>query len=428
MSKTKLNLLFLALFFVFTQGLWERTLFFLPEVTYVVDVAVIGFLLFQFKMNFSVPGSRFFFIFILGAFLVGQVNSDSIAETFLYIRFTLYTYLIYMQLYIARMDTPVWTRILKFLAWMIIIQAIGAIYSIFILGDRVEGFVGLMSSTGGTTATVFPLVVSSIALLYYLFRSELKTQEWLMLALVFLSAFLVGYASGKRGIYFTLPAFFIVTIVLSFSSLMRSGHFKKKMVGFASIAALLIPLLIFGIFNSRGLNYSLTGNESYSEVISSSFSFAEEYESATDQYGRTIGRTNTTTQIVEKSLSDATLFLTGVGYGATKEESTMLRLGYGYGIVGFTRDLISGGWTLSVLTIFFFSIVILVNRSVKLAFTRVFRRLVFLIFLYTHVFYSSDFTVSLKINSILVVLLALMNSPIHHSSLLTILRTNKLIK
>lgn len=428
MSKIKLNLLFIALFFVFTQGMWERILFFLPEVTYMVDVAVIAFLLFQFKMNLRVPGFRVFFGFILAAFLVGQVNSDSIPETFLYIRFTLYTFLIYAQLYSSSMDIASWTRILKFVVWLIIIQAIGAIYSIFILGERVEGYVGLMSSTGGTTATVFPLVVSSIVLLYYLFRSELGTRHWTMLILVILSAFLVGYASGKRGIYFTLPAFFALTIVLSFSTLIRSGHFKKKMVGFASITALMIPVLIFGIFNSRGLNYSLTGNESYSEVISSSFDFAEEYESATDQYGRTIGRTNTTTQIIDRSLSDPTLFLTGVGYGATKEESTMLRLGYGYGIVGFTRDLISGGWILSSLTVIFFSIMILVNRSLRLPINRVFRRLIFLIFLYTHLLYSSDFTVSLKINGMLVIVLALMNSPMHKDSLLFLLKSNKLIK
>lgn len=428
MSKVKLNLLFLCLFFVYTQGMWERTFFFLPDVTYIIDVSVVAFILFQFKWNTKTPGFRVFFAFLLTAFLVGMTNSDSIIETFLYIRFTIYTYLIYVQIYSLGLDAKTWFRLLKFSVWMILIQVIGSLYTIFFLGEQIEGYVGLMSSTGGTTATIFPLFVSSVALLYYLFRSKMQWKEWLILLLVFLSAFLVGYASGKRGIYFTLPVFFIITILMAFPILIKSGFFKRKLIGIGSITALLIPVLIFGIFNSRGLNYSLSGNESYSEVILNSFSFAEEYESATDQYGRTIGRMNTTTQILDKSLSDPTLFISGVGYGTTKEESTMLRLGYGYGLVGFTRDLISAGWILSMLTVIFMAVIILRNNSVKLGLTKVLRRLIFLVFLYTHFFYSSDFTVSLKINLLMVILLALINSPLHKNASLEVFSSNKLIK
>lgn len=428
MSKVKLNLLFLCIFFVYTQGMWERTFFFLPEVTYIVDISIVAFILFQFKWNTKTPGFKVFFVFLFTAFLVGMTNSDSITETFLYIRFTIYTYLIYVQMYSLKLDAKTWYRLLKFSVWMIIIQVIGSLYSIFFLGEQIEGYVGLMSSTGGTTATIFPLFVSSIALLYYLFRSKMHGKEWLILLLVFLSAFLVGYASGKRGIYFTLPVFFIISIIMAFPILIKSGFFKRKLIGIGSITVLLIPVLIFGIFNSRGLNYSLSGNESYSEVILNAFSFAEEYESATDQYGRTIGRTNTTTQIIDKSLSDPTLFISGVGYGTTKEESTMLRLGYGYGLVGFTRDLISAGWILSVLIVLLMAVIILKNNSVKLGLTKVLRRLIFLMFLYTHFFYSSDFTVSLKINLLMVILLALINSPLHKNASLEVFSSNNLIK
>ncbi|WP_430404418.1 hypothetical protein [Fluviicola sp.] len=428
MSKVKLNLLFLCLFFVYTQGMWERTLFFLPDATYIVDVAIVAFIVFQFKWNPRTPGSKVFFAFLLTAFLVGITNSDSISETFLYTRFTIYTYLIYVQVYNLGLDTKTWFRLLKFSVWMIIIQVLGSLYTIFFLGEQIEGYVGLMSSSGGTTATIFPLFVSSIAFLYYLFRSQMLWKEWLILLLVFLSAFLVGYASGKRGIYFTLPVFFIIVLIMAFPILIKSGFFKRKLIGIVSITIVLIPVLIFGIFNSRGLNYSLSGNESYSEVVSNSFSFAEEYESATDEYGRTIGRSNTTTQIIDKSLSDPTLFISGVGYGTTKEESTMLRLGYGYGLVGFTRDLISAGWIFSVLAVIFMSLIISRNHSVKLGLTKILRRLILLIFLYTHFFYSSDFTVSLKINLLMVILLALINSPLHKNASLEVFTSNRLIK
>ena len=428
MSNIKLNLLFLCLFFVYTQGMWERTFFFLSDATYIVDISIAAFILFQFKWNTKTPGSQVFFALLLTSFLVGISNSDSVAETFLYMRFIIYTYLIYVQIYSLRLDTKTWFRLLKFSIWMIIIQVIGSLYTIFVLGEQIEGYVGLMSSTGGTTATIFPLFVSSVALLYYLFRSKMQWKEWLILSMVFLSALLIGYASGKRGIYFTLPVFFVITIFMAFPILIKRDFFKRKIIGIGAITVLLIPVLIFGIFNSRGLNYALSGNETYAEVILNSFSFAEEYESATDQYGRTIGRTNTTTQIIDKSLSDPTLFISGVGYGTTKEESTMLRLGYGYGLVGFTRDLISAGWILSLLIVIFMARIILKNNSVKFELTKVLRRLFFLVFLYTHFFYSSDFTVSLKINLLMIILLALINSPLHKNALLEVLSSNKLIK
>jgi hypothetical protein len=428
MSKLKLNLLFLVLFFVFTQGMWERILFFLPEVTYIVDIAVVGFLLFQFRFSTKTPGQKGFLLYLLIAFVIGISNNDSPTEIFLYTRFVVYTFLIYVQLYQSNLEVQQWQRIFAFTFWLVVAQILGALYTLLILGEQVEGFVGLMSSNGGTTATVFPLLISSLVFLYYLFRSKMGMKQWLMLGLIFASVFMVAYASGKRGIYFTVPAFFIITILLSFRTLFSNGFFQKKLVGISIIGVLIFPFLIYGIVNSRGLNYSLSGNESYSEIIMNSFTFAEEYESATDQYGRTIGRSNTTAQILDKSLGDEQLFISGAGYGTTKEESTMLRLGYGYGIVGFTRDIVSAGWIYSIMTVVLISGIILRNRSYKLGITKVARRLILLIFLYTHLFYSSDLTVSLKINLVIVLLLALINSPVHKQACLQILQQHKLIK
>lgn len=411
MNQIKLKLFYFMTFLVFTQGMWERIFFFSPVIQYFVDVVILAFLLFQFNYNLKAPGSTTFLVLCLIGFFIGYSNGDAFLEVFLYLRFVIYTYLIYNQLYSNVLNERKWTKLFRFFVLMVFLQGIGALFNIFILQDRVEGYVGLMSSLGGTTATVFPLLLSTLVLVFFLFKRNLNKRMVIILGLILFSGFLVGYSSGKRGIYFIIPFISFIVIVISFFKLRKSGFLKKKLFALSILGLFLFPLMIYGMVNSRGLNYALTGNESSFQILSNSFDYAEEYESSTDQYGNTIGRSNTSKVILANIFSDPQLFFFGEGYGATKEESTMLKLGYGYGIVGFTRDLVSGGFFLSFLTILLLLLIILRNKSLHFEFASTVRFSIVLVFLYTHLYYSSDFSVSLKINLILISLMALLNSP-----------------
>src|SRR5690606_4002791 len=180
-----------------------------------------------------------------------------------------------------------WGAILKIFIIMILLQGIGALFNIFILGDRIEGYVGTMSSLGGTTATVFPLLISTLVLIYFLFSPKLNSSTLLVMSIMLFSAFLVGYSSGKRGIYFIIPFILMIVTLISIPKIIRTRYFKKKMIYLALSGMLIFPLIIFGMINSRGLNYSLSGKESSIDIISNSLDYADEYENATDQYGRT---------------------------------------------------------------------------------------------------------------------------------------------
>ncbi|RBP27060.1 hypothetical protein DFR65_1119 [Oceanihabitans sediminis] len=427
MDKIKIKLFYLMIFLVFTQGMWERILLFstLPQV--LLDASILAFILYKFNYSFKVPGAFLFLMLCVVAFFVGFANGDSVIDTFMYLRFLVYTYLIYNQLFSNPISLKRWNGILKLIAVMIILQGFGALFNIFILGERVEGYVGLMSSLGGTTATVFPLLISAILLVYYLFVVKLNTKITLVLSMLLFSGFLVGFSSGKRGIYFIIPLVLISIIIIAIPKLRKFKLLKRKLVGLASLGLLIFPLIIYGMVNSKGLNYSLTGNESAFEVISNSLEYAEDYENATDQYGRTIGRSNTSTRIIENTLSSSSFFFFGEGYGATKEESTMLKLGYYYGIVGFSRDIISGGLFLCLLTILLFYKIILNNNSIRLKFSAVMRYAMIIVFLYTYFFYSSDFTISLKINAILVIVMVLLNSPKQRVALVELLKRGRVL-
>src|SRR5690606_30361998 len=230
MNQIKLKLFYLMVFLVYTQGMWERLFLFSPLIQYLIDGSVLAFILFQFRYNIKAPGSNLFLLLCSAAFLIGLINGDSLVDTFLYLRFLIYTYLIYNQLFSKSFTSKKWGAILKIFIIMILLQGIGALFNIFILGDRIEGYVGTMSSLGGTTATVFPLLISTLVLIYFLFSPKLNSSTLLVMIIMLFSAFLVGYSSGKRGIYFIIPFILMIVTLISIPKIIRTRYFKKKMI------------------------------------------------------------------------------------------------------------------------------------------------------------------------------------------------------
>ncbi|MDG4714773.1 hypothetical protein [Winogradskyella marincola] len=411
MNGIKFKVLILAIILVLTQGLLDRLFFVSDIIGYIIDAVVLLAVVFYFRYSFKVPGAKFFLLFLVICFYIGFVNNNSVVETFLYLRYLIFTYLLFNQLYVSPLSIKQWNLLLKLLVVMIVLQGLGSAFNVFILQQRVEGYVGLMSSVGGTTATAFPVLISVMVSTYFLFKPKMTKQDWLWCGTVLISAFLVGYSSGKRGIYFYIPVYMFLTFMLAAKHLAVYSFFKKKIFNASSVLVVLFPLFIFGIQNSKGFSYSLDGSESASQTISSAISYAESYEGATDQYGRTIGRSNTSMRILGYSLSQPSFFFFGEGYGAMKSEAVKKTLGFRYGIVGFTRDLVSGGWFLMLGTMYLFYFIILKNKYYTTKGTKVLRTLLMLVFIGVHCFYSSDFSVSLKLTVFLVPVAVLINSP-----------------
>ncbi|MHA7842221.1 MAG: hypothetical protein ACX93I_02800 [Winogradskyella sp.] len=395
-------------------------------VGYVVDSVVLLAVAFYFRYSFKVPGAKFFLLFLVICFYIGFVNDNSIVETFLYLRYLIFTFLLYNQLYKTPLSVKQWGQLLKLLAVMVLLQGLGSAFNVFVLQQRVEGYVGLMSSLGGTTATAFPILISVLVSVYFLYKPKMTKVDWLWCLLLLLGVFLVGYSSGKRGIYFYIPIYMLLSFLLAAKHLVIYSFFKKKILNASLVLILLFPLFIYGIQNSRGFSYNLDGSESASQTIGTAITYAENYEEATDQYGRTIGRSNTTWRILNYSLLKTSSFFFGEGYGAMKSDSVQRTLGFRYGIVGFTRDLVSGGWFLMLGTIYLFYFIIMKNKSYITKGTKVLRTLLMLVFIGVHGFYSSDFVVSLKLTVFLAPIAALINSPYQAHILKHIVNNKKL--
>jgi hypothetical protein len=412
MSKQRYIWLLISLFMVYTQGLWERLFSLPPGTTIMLELPLwTYFFLSLKKLSKPTPARIWIIIFTLFTFFASVANNTGTIAWVKYIRFFLYFYLLYASLWNSQLTNKQWLTLLKFGIFLILIQGLGSAFNIFVLGQRIEGHVGLMSTLGGTTASTFPLVIVSIITVLFLFaRKQGRKFNWILL-LTIVSAVLVGYGSGKRAIFFTIPLFISITTLISFFYQKGNAVFYRKIIGIVLIAILSVPLYIFGITTSKGFNYDLSGNENKLEVLITALTYAQEYEESTSQYGTTTGRSGTTLQVINDSFSSFDKFLFGYGFRSHKDESTAYAIGFTYGIVGFTRDIISGGWLVMLLTFLIISKIILANKSYNYKLTSVLRLIIFAVFVFTHFGYSSDFVVSLKINFLLLILLVFINSP-----------------
>ena len=427
MNALKFRLLILSIILVYTQGMWERLFFMSSIVMYVIDVNILIAILFNFKYSFKAPGSSFFIFFLIYSFFLGFANDNSIIESFLYLRYVIFSYLLYNQFYSSSLKLNQWGFLIKLFVVLVILQGIGSAFNVFVLNQRVEGYVGIMSSLGGTTATVFPVFVSVLVFVFFFLKVKMTKANWVWCGLLLFSVLLVGYSSGKRGIYFYVPVYIFMTSLVAGKYLYSFSFFKKKMVNMSLVFVLLFPLFIFGIQNSRGFSYSLDGSESAIQTISTAVTYAESYEGSEDQYGRTTGRSNTTIRIFDYSLTNLGAFCLGEGYGSTKKSIVRRKYGFEYGIVGFTRDIVSGGWFLMLGIMFLFYKMIFANKSFAFKASKIFRIMMGLLFVGIHLFYSSDFTVGLKLTFMFIPLLVLVNSPQHADVLKSIISKHKFI-
>lgn len=421
MSNQQKILLFISLVMVFTQGLWERIFFMQPgSASILVELPVWLYLLTSYNsFKKRTPGRILFNLFLGISFFAGLANGSGTIAWLKYIRYFVYFYLIFQSLWHIPITQKQWFSIMKLIIFLILIQGVGSAFNLSVLNQRIEGHVGLMSSIGGTTASTFPLFVVSISLLFFIFHKNMGTKFDFILLLCVVSAILVGYASGKRAIFFSIPLFLAIILIVSFLQLKGSANFYKKITIIGLLVMSLIPVYIFGISMSHGFNYGLSGNENSKQVLLEAFTYAQEYENSTSK-SSTTGRTGTTIQIVANSLENGDTFVFGNGYGSIKDESIKGEIGVIYGFVGFTRDILSAGWLVMLLTVLILFKIILTNRSINFNFSKAIRIAMLLIFVFTHFGYSSDFTVHLKISFLLAIICAFINSPVHASKLIFI--------
>lgn len=410
MIENKVNIFFyyLILFLVYTQGFWERFTFFPAQLFLEICVLIIAVT--SFRPLITKPLSAVIIVICIG-FISAIATSSSISYC-KSIRYILYFFIIYNMLWNTTFTIGQFNKLIKFITGLILLQGIASIYQAFIIGDRVEGYVGFMSSIGGTTATAFPIFVIGILTTLYLFSNQEFTNKYtLYLILCIISVCLVGYSSGKRAIYFFIPFILITSFIISSFSYNKlySNKLRSKLLHCLIASILIFPIYISGISTSRGLNYNLQGTESNIDILNSALEYTRMYETSYSG-NASIGRSNSTMNIIKQAFSSTDYLLVGSGFGSIKEEDTINERNIGYGFVGFTRDVFSGGFIYALAVAFLFVYLFFFKDTPSSNITQAIRWIILITFVTIHFTYSSDFTVHLKLTAILSLLLCLLNS------------------
>ena len=417
----KLRLIYLIGFFVYTQGYWER---FTPiPAKGILEILMLLLTIFYFRPKNK--KSVFLFLAVLAVGCFSALNTSTIVNFFKHIRFLFYSYVLIDVLQQCSISISQFRKLFKFYVFMVLLQGIAAGFQVFILHDRVEGYVGMMSSLGGTTATAFPVMIISLTTVVFCFSKSLNRKWNLLMILIVLSMFLVGYSSGKRAIYYLIPLCAILGMIVSYR-IAQKNHIRlgmKKIYFFIVLFLLCVPLFFYGVTNSLGYSSGLTGNETKSEVLIKMWEYTQNYEQA-EMDGVTTGRSNTTEQLLTVAFTDMNFLLFGDGFLKDKDEDAISQRGIGYGFVGFTRDLLTGGIVFSILTIIFlFNLILRKDYGINDAFSKSLRAILVLVLIFIHFFYSADFTLSLKMTCVLALIVSFTNSYNYYHIKHTVLKT-----
>lgn len=396
-------LLYLITLLVYTQGFLERFTY-LPA-SLMIEICVWMLALVSFKPKVGL--SRMVGLILIG--LCASMATHTVIPYFKHIRFVLYFYVVYTALWNMRFSIAGFGRYLRFNVAMVLFQGIASIINLYFFG-RAEYNVGAMSSLGGTTATAYPLLVVVILLVVYYYSSFSKKASWhLCILLMVASVFLLAFSCGKRAVFIFVPIYFvIITIICSYTI---KKHKSRKLIFIIGLVILVSPVFFWGLQQTEGFNYYLSGRESEEDTAAAALDYAKEYEESESQTRATTGRSNTTMTIIKHAIASEEGWLIGYGFASMKDENEIARIGVAYGFVGITRDIISGGIIFALYaTAFMLFLIFRRNVETKDSFSKVMRIALALVFVGIHFIYSSDFTVSLKLNMILAPLLCFLNS------------------
>lgn len=350
------NTYWLLTFFIITEGLWSSVGLGSIARGLIEFILVLWFLKVLREKNFRLlaPGFMIITAYVLSISFTALYHQEGLLEVLLYSRYFVYGW---MATFIAyNIKDPFWSLnfFFKSLKIMVLFQVIASLLVFLVIG-RIERIVGTMSSTGGSLATVWPLVFAPYFFIRYAIKGSKKD-------LLYIAGLLfIGFVSGKRGVYFLVPINVLLTYVLFVLPHRKSIELNTSRV--LSFSSVMVILLMIGVSNTE----SLAGSEGFGfSVFGNAIDYAEEYSFNTSAVtGESIGRSSATLSMINNIGNNWNSFF-GNGLSVLKGEISFEEYNIGYGITGFIREVVSVGiigTILYVLFYFFFYLRILKVRK-----------------------------------------------------------------
>ena len=293
-------------------------------------------------------GALLFGAYCLWALFGAYVTGASLADAARCCRYTAYAGCVYVLGRSTGLSERAWQWLLRTVAVLFLLQIAVSCVHVAILRQRFEWRVGTMSTAGGELATLFPLIALAFCMGLYLYKLR---SVWVLL--LGLSFGLVGYASGKRAIYFLMPAATALYLAL-YVQLERKRDWlpvlRTAALHLALLSVIAIPAAVVGISRSEGIRRP-GGKAGAWETLRHAVVFALHYETGVWRSGGISGRTAASQQVLASLAADPSRLAFGWGPSvlarAAPEQGRsgdgFLPLGIVYGIVGWSRDAIGLG-------------------------------------------------------------------------------------
>jgi hypothetical protein len=347
------------------------------------------------------PGFKIVGLFIIWSIISALYNNEGFLRPLLFSRYLILGYLVLWSIWNTYFDIKQVETINKIIFIMFFIQIVASLPEI-IQNNIKENTVGIMFIGGGGIATTFPLFALAFMFSFYIYR---KNVIYLILGFLFL---IVGYASGKLGIYVLFPIVLTIGTFL-YLKIEKIPYFNKELLkfSFGFLFFLLIFLTLLPFADPRTKRLDLKNSNSI-ERLSSFINFSEEQEQNSFDKRYTTSRSGTSLRVIEETFRrPIETFLFGNGFKAYQDidhsnsGGAFEEYGIIYGITGWTYDAITYGWPIVFIHLSFYYFYFrklrerIINK-ISDSYLRILNfslLLNFYVFLFNYFFYNNQFTV-----------------------------------
>lgn len=402
---------------VYTQGYIERIGVPLSMVKMAIELPVFAILIHLINRGVwqRTPGLSFIVLYGVWTAVSAIYNGDGMGSAFLHGRYVIYAYIVFAAVWNTPLTKTTVMRINAMIAMLFLLQIAASAFEVFVRNVRIEAHVGTLYADGGALATEFPLLAMGLTVPFFLFCGG--NPVFLVIAWAF---FLVGYASGKRAIYFLGPCLYFF-IFLWYAVRVRAASVPRRLLVGALVFVCLLPGILLGMSRSHGIAQDYARGPL--ERIVNAVQAAADYTMTEKQAGRTTGRTATNRRVLSMLWTvppETVLFGWGPSSRREGQQERYERLMITYGICGWSRDVICIGWPgMLIYLLFHFRLFACLQQSAPLgrsgywAALRFGAEIVFFVILGAYLSYSYSFCTGGQLAYVYFYLLALLMSPQH---------------
>jgi hypothetical protein len=421
----------LMFFFVllYTQGLWRSVGIPKLAVDGTLLALPLAILLSQpGALRKPAPGFLFVWFYVGWALSACIYNDEGIIRGLLYPRFLIASYLVFWAIWSSRFTHRQLLWINTVIIAMFFVQVAAASFNWLVLHRQIEAVVGTMGHETGGIATTFPMFAFSCMLAFFLYYNRP------IFLIAGLSFFLVGYASGKLGIYYFIPLTLVLGVVLyAVAEGLPSAIRRSRVI--VLIVACSLPFLVFLLSHTHRLETeNLQSKVGLYDKIATFFSYTTRQSALESRSWYTTTRVGTSRRVIEETLQRGPLvFLFGQGphvffdMSGQSNEGAYDRYGIIYGIVGWSADALAVGWPAMFAHVGFYAYLFSLlrrnrSRGAVDPYWKAIRltvQLGFFVFLFSYLLYSIHFTVGGWLSSVYLYFLAVMLAPQYQETLRT---------